>query len=255
MKCPVVVMALIVLPLPTLAQTSPALIANGRALFNDTRLSGSGQYSCASCHPNGHTDNKTYVGVQIVADGDPAGRKTPSLWGAGDRQAGWSWAGNVPTIETSIRDMIVNRMKGAEPTKQTIDALAAYTRSLPYGPTPFLNDDGVPNDTAPPAVKRGYALFAGKAGCTNCHEPPSYDSKGVEDVGSGGTFKAPSLRSVSRTAPYFHDGRFKTLDEAVNAMSYGAVTLMTDAYRRKAGVSDTLTDAEKRDIVAFLKAL
>ena len=38
-------------------------------------------------------------------------------------------------------------------------------------------------------------------------------------------------------------------------MSYGAVTLMTDAYRRKAGVSDTLTDAEKRDIVAFLKAL
>jgi cytochrome c peroxidase len=255
MKYPVVVMALVALPLPALAQTNSALIDNGRALFNDTRLSGSGQYSCASCHPNGHTDNKTHVGLQIVADGDPAGRKTPSLWGAGERQASWSWAGNLPTIEASVRDMIVNRMKGAEPSKQTVDALAAYTRSLPYGPAPFLNDDGVPNDTAPPAVKRGYALFSGKAGCTNCHEPPSYDSKGVEDVGSGGTFKAPSLRSVSKTAPYFHDGRFKTLDEAVNAMSYGAVTLMTDAYRRKAGVSDTLTDAEKRDIVAFLKAL
>lgn len=255
MKCPVVVMALIVLPLPTLAQTSPALIANGRALFNDTRLSGSGQYSCASCHPNGHTDNKTHVGLQIVADGDPAGRKTPSLWGAGDRQASWSWSGNVPTIETSIHDMIVKLMKGAEPTKQTVDALAAYTRSLPYGPAPFLNDDGVPNDTAPPAVKRGYALFSGKAGCINCHEPPAYDSKGVEDVGSGGTFKAPSLRSVSKTAPYFHDGRFKTLEEAVDAMSYGAVSLMTDAYRRKAGVSDSLSDAEKSDIAAFLKAL
>jgi cytochrome c peroxidase len=254
MKCPVVVMALIALPLPTLAQTDSALIANGRALFNDTRLSGSGQYSCASCHPNGHTDNKTHVGLQIVADGDSAGRNTPTLWGAGERQAGWSWAGNM-TMETAIRAMIVDRMKGAEPTKQTVDALAAYTRSLPYGPAPFLNDDGVPNDTAPPAVRRGYALFSGKAGCINCHEPASYDSKGVEDVGSGGTFKAPSLRSVSRTAPYFHDGRFKTLDEAVNAMSYGAVTLMTDAYRRKAGVSDTLTDAEKSDIVAFLKAL
>ena len=68
-------------------------------------------------------------------------------------------------------------------------------------------------------------------------------------------FNAPSLRSVGKTAPYFHDGRFKTLDEAVAAMSYGAVSLMTDAYRKKAGVSDSLSDAEKSDIVAFLKAL
>jgi cytochrome c peroxidase len=255
MKCPVVVIALIALPLPTFAQDNSALIASGRALFSDTKLSGNGQYSCASCHPDGHTDNKTYVGTQIVVDGDPAGRNTPTLWGAGDRQAGWLWAGNVPTIEAAIRAMIVDRMKGAEPTQGTLDALAAYTRSLPYGPAPFLNDDGVPSDGAPPAVKRGYALFSGKAGCTNCHEPPSYDSKGVEDVGSGGTFKAPSLRAISRTAPYFHDGRFKTLDEAVNAMSYGAVSLMTDAYRRKAGVSDSLSDAEKNDIVAFLKTL
>ena len=117
MKYPVVVMALIALPLPTLAQTNSALITNGRALFNDTRLSGSGQYSCASCHPNGHTNNKTYVGRQIVADGDPAGRNTPTLWGAGDRQAGWSWAGNMPTIQAAIRAMIVDRMKGPEPTQ------------------------------------------------------------------------------------------------------------------------------------------
>jgi cytochrome c peroxidase len=254
MKCPVVAIALIVLPLPSLAQDGSALIANGRALFNDTKLSGAGRYSCASCHPNGHTNNKTYVGGQIVADGDPAGRNTPTLWGAGDRQAGWSWAGNM-TIEAVIRAMIVDRMKGAEPTQATLDALAAYTRSLPYGPAPFLNDDGVPSDTAPPAVRRGYALFSGKAGCTNCHEPPSYDSKGSEDVGSGGIFNAPSLRSVSKTAPYFHDGRFKTLDEAVDAMTYGAVPLMTDAYRKNTGIGGTLTDAEKRDIVAFLKAL
>ncbi len=255
MKCPVVAIALIVLPLPTLAQDSSALIASGRALFNDTKLSGDGQYSCASCHPNGHTNNKTYVGGQVVADGDPAGRNTPTLWGAADRQGGWSWAGNQPTIQAAIRAMIVDRMKGPAPAQATLDALAAYTRSLPYGPAPFLNDDGVPGDSAPPAVRRGFALFSGKAGCVNCHEPPSYDSKGSEDVGSGGAFNAPSLRSVSKTAPYFHDGRFKTLEEAVEAMSYGAVSLMTDAYRRKAGVSDHLSAAEKNDIVAFLKAL
>ena len=118
MKCPVVVIALIVLPLPSLAQDSPALIASGRALFNDTKLSGDGQSSCASCHPNGHTNNKTYVGGEMVADGDPAGRNTPTLWGAGDRQGGWSWSGNLPTIQAAIRAMIVDRMKGSEPHRQ-----------------------------------------------------------------------------------------------------------------------------------------
>lgn len=248
MKRLLVAAALVCLPLPALAQSDTTLIQKGRTLFNDTRLSGSGLYSCASCHPvNGHTDNKTYVGVEVVADGDPKGRSTPTLWGAGERHALWSWAGTVPTIEANIRGIIVNRMKGKEPSAETLDALAAYTRSLPYGPAPFLDKDGLPRGIAQASVKRGYALFFGKAGCKTCHIPPSYDSKDVEDVGSGGTFKVPSLRSVAKTAPYFHDGRFKTLDEAVSFMS--------DAYVKKTANAEQLTDAEKRDIVEFLKAL
>ena len=252
MKYLVAVVALIALPLPAFAQsgaqTDAAAIAKGRALFNDAGLSTSGQYSCATCHPmNGHTDNKTYIGVDVVADGDPKGRSTPTLWGAGQRQAEWSWAGNVPSIETNIRGIVVNRMKGAEPSKETLEALAAYVKSLPNGPAPFLTSDGTPKDTAQAAVKRGYALFAGKAGCMTCHVPVSYDKKGPEDVGSGGAFKVPSLRNVSKTAPYFHDGRFKTLDEAV--------AFMSDFYVKKTAGAAKLTDAEKRDIVEFLKAL
>ena len=34
-----------------------------------------------------------------------------------------------------------------------------------------------------------------------CHVPASYDKKGPEDVGSGGPFKVPSLRNVSKTGP------------------------------------------------------
>ena len=99
---------------------------------------------------NGHTDNKTYVGVDIVADGDSKGRSTPTLWGSGSRQAQWSWAGNIPSIETNISGIIVNRMKGAEPSKETLDALAAYVKSLPNRPASFLNHDGMLRDNARP---------------------------------------------------------------------------------------------------------
>src|SRR5712675_1486229 len=137
-------LAIAVLTVWPLAGADAQLIDKGKALFSDTGLSAAGQYSCASCHPmNGHTDNKTYVGTEVVPDGDAKGRSTPTLWGSGSRQAEWSWAGNIPAIETNIRGIIVNRMKGAEPSKETLEALAAYVKSLPNGPAPLLNTDGM----------------------------------------------------------------------------------------------------------------
>jgi cytochrome c peroxidase len=225
---------------------SPELVARGKALFGDVKLSADGKYSCATCHPNeAHTDNKTYVGVNVVADGDPTGRSTPTLWGAGNRAA-YSWAGTAPSLEANIRGIIVNRMKGPEPSKETLDALVAYVRSLPYPPNPNLKADGTPSDQAPAAAKRGFDLFMNKAGCKTCHLPPHYDKKDLEDVFSGGKFKVPPLRVVSRTGPWFHDGRHKTLEESVRAMW---------EYVQKAGTSEKLSDAEIQDIVEFLKIL
>jgi cytochrome c peroxidase len=228
------------------AISDAAAIAKGKTLFNDPGLSGDGKWSCASCHPNnGHTDNKTYVGVEVVANGDPKGRSTPTLWGVGTRQA-ISWAGTAPSLQANIKGIIVNRMKGAEPSQETLDALVAYARSLPYPANPLLKDDGRPSDKAPDAAQRGYQLFVGKAGCQTCHVAPSYDKKEAEDVGSDGKFKVPSLRVVSQTAPYFHDGRFATLEEATRFM-WG--------YMQKAGSTETLTDAEIHDLVEFLRIL
>jgi len=223
-----------------------ALVVSGKALFNDPQLSAESKWSCASCHPsNGHTDNKTYVGVTVVADGDPNGRSTPTLWGAGHRQA-YSWAGTAPSLEANIRGIIVNRMKGPEPLQETLAALGAYVRSLSYPPNPYLKEDGTPSEAAPAAAKRGHELFMVKAGCKACHQPPHYDKKDVEDVGSGGKFKVPSLRVLSQTAPYFHDGRFKTIEETVGFMW---------EYVQKAGTTEKLSDAELRDLVEFLKIL
>ncbi len=56
----------------------------------------------------------------------------------------------------------------------------------------------------------------------------------------------PSLRVVSRTAPYFHDGRFATLEQTVGFMW---------EYVQKAGTTEKLTDDDLRDLVEFLKIL
>jgi cytochrome c peroxidase len=221
------------------------VIAKGRELFNDVKLSADGKWSCASCHPNhGHTNNKTYVGLDVVSDGDPKGRSTPTLWGAGTRHA-FSWAGTAPSLQANIRGIIVNRMKGPEPSPATLDALEAYVRSLGYPPNPNLNADGTPAGTAPAAVRRGYDVFI-RAGCQACHVPPSFDKKEVEDVFSGGKFKVPSLRVVVLTAPYLHDGRFATLEETVRFMW---------EYVQKVGTTEKLTEKDMLDLIEFLRTL
>ena len=214
---------------PIQAAETP-LIAKGRALFNDQKLSADGKWSCASCHPNhGHTNKKPYVGVDVVPDGDPKGRSTPTLWGAGTRHA-FSWAGTAPSMQANIRGIIVNRMKGPEPSPETLEALVAYVSSLGYPPNPYLNADGTPSAAAPAAAKRGYTVFV-RAGCQACHLPPVYDKKDVEDVFSGGTFKVPSLRVVSLTAPYFHDGRFKTLEALIDGCEDPATSMGKTKHR------------------------
>ena len=55
-------------------------------------------------------------------------------------------------------------------------------------------------------------------------------------------FKVPSLRNVADTAPYFHNGSVDSLEEAVDLMA-------------KAQLAITLSDTDKKNIVAFLQSL
>jgi len=55
------------------------------------------------------------------------------------------------------------------------------------------------------------------------------------------------MNQTTGVGPFYHDGRFKTLDEAV--------TFMWESYKKKNDSKDMLSDAEKRDLVAFLRAL
>jgi cytochrome c peroxidase len=165
-------------------------------------------------------------------------------------------------------------------------AIAAYLRTLRSGDSRW--DRFMAGDmTALNAQEQaGWKVFTGKAQCNFCHTPPlfangAFHDLGLErgklrpDAGRGGitkeprdmyAFRTPTLRSVSRSAPYFHDGSADTLEAAVRLMAGGglppgAPAPAADAPRPEPESVDPLfrkidlTDEEVAQIVAFLQAL
>jgi cytochrome c peroxidase len=132
-----------------------------------------------------------------------------------------------------------------------------------------------------PSELNGYVLFVTEQGadCFHCHggggnplfttnlfynnaKDSIFDDPGDRFAVTGdpmmhGAYRAPSLRNIELTAPYMHDGRFKTLDEVIDFYSEGLVYspnadplmhhLMTGGTR--------LTPTEKADLKAFLLSL
>lgn len=150
-----------------------------------------------------------------------------------------------------------------------LSALASYERSLI---TPDARFDRYLRGEAGAltvAERQGYALFTGY-GCIACHQGANiggnmYQKFGVfeevltataqdataVDLGrykitqverDRGVFRVPSLRNVALTAPYFHDGRAATLEEAVETMA-------------RVQLGKSLPPAEISLIVQFLKSL
>lgn len=123
-------------------------------------------------------------------------------------------------------------------------------------------------------------------GCAHCHVPPTFSmpksfNTGLDlyyvDQGLGarglppndpltpsndGKFRASSLRNVALTAPYMHDGRFKTLERVVEHYSDGVHPHVNLELAFNEDSSDTtstsgfrMTPTQKSAIVAFLKTL
>ena len=141
------------------------------------------------------------------------------------------------------------------------EAIAAFERTLitPGRFDDFMNGDA---NALSAAEQQGLKTFI-KVGCKSCHDGKlvggeTYEPLGKENPYENQTdpgiyaltkdeddrmvFKVAPLRNVALTAPYFHDGKISTLDEAVRKM--GELQLDKE-----------LTDQQVSDIVAFLKTL
>jgi len=70
-----------------------------------------------------------------------------------------------------------------------------------------------------------------------------------------GQFKTPTLRNVSKTAPYMHDGYYATLWDVVNHYNFGGATGSYTGEKDPTIAPLMLTDAELGDLVEFLRAL
>jgi len=146
------------------------------------------------------------------------------------------------------------------------DAIAAFERTLvtPSRFDRFLRGE---NAALKPEEKRGFELFT-ERGCATCHVGQVLGGQSFEKMGAfhdyfagrkltdgdrgrfnvtkrevdRHKFKVPMLRNVTLTAPYFHDGSVKRLDEAVAAMG-------------RLQLEDGLPAEEVKAIIAFLGSL
>ena len=186
-------------------------------------------------------------------------------------------------------------IKNAFPTVKKLEewqlqnAIASYVRSLNKFNSKFDQYFSGTSTTFSTEEKLGFNLFAGKAKCATCHfiplfngtVPPIYKKTEQEVIGTPQTkngkiidqdlgrftqykmaqlkhaFKTPSLRNITQTGPYMHNGVFKTLEEVVTFYNEGGGEGNGIAVENQTLPSDklNLSLAEQKSLVAFMKTL
>jgi cytochrome c peroxidase len=122
------------------------------------------------------------------------------------------------------------------------------------------------------SAKRGLTLFQTKGHCIRCHSGFNFSDENFHNLGVDwdtdqvdvgrfkvtkepddiGAFKTPTLREISRTAPYMHNGRLTTLEEVIEFYDRGGIQ---NPHLSKFMIPLNLTAQEKTDLVEYLRSL
>ena len=153
-------------------------------------------------------------------------------------------------------------------------AIATYERTVLAGASPYDRYQAGDKTALSESAVRGMNLFtdAQKANCVTCHAGFNFTDESYHNLGVGmdkpnpdwgrfvvtkndfdkGAFKTPTLRNVTQSSPYMHDGGETTLLEVVNFYDKGG---FKNQWLSKEIKPLHLSDQDKADLVAFLEAL
>jgi cytochrome c peroxidase len=226
--------------------------------------------ACFDCHSNGHTNASTHLIGDIRPQENRRRLDTPSLRGVNIQRLFGSQRA-LKTVEDFTEfeqraayfdgDPVIATKKGVNPLERgsQVHFMAEFQELLDFPPAPKLSvvDGRLDPRRASPAELRGQDVFFGKGRCSVCHTPPHYTDNTMHDlklerfyaprmingrltVGDG-PIKTFPLRGIKESPPYLNDGRLLTLEDTIEFFNLVLET--------------KLTEAEKKDLLAFLKAL
>ena len=224
---------------------------------------------CLDFHANGHTNASTHLVGDIRPQEFRHRIDTPSLRGVNIQRLFGSQRA-LKSVEDFTEfeqraayfdgDPVIATKKGVNILERgsQVHFMAEFQELLDFPPAPKLGFDGKLDPTrASESELRGQELFFGKARCGECHPAPYYTDNTTHNLqterfykprlvngvmaGTDGPIKTFPLRGIKDSPPYLHDGRLLTLDDTV------------EFFNLVTGVK--LADAEKKDLVAFMRQL
>ena len=225
--------------------------------------------TCFDCHANGGSNGAFHLVGDIRPQEFRHRIETPALRGVNIQRLFGSQRA-LKTVEDFTEfeqraayfdgDPVIATKKGVNVLERgsQVHFMAEFQELLDFPPAPKLGWDGkLDPKKASPQELHGQEVFFGKAQCASCHQPPYYTDNNMHNLqaerfykqrmvngmmmASDGPIKTFPLRGIKDTPPYLHDGRLLTLEDTVEYFN-----LVLD---RK------LTEQEKTDVVAFLRAL
>jgi cytochrome c peroxidase len=207
----------------------------------DVHLTPAGVVTCASCHPAGGQDGRTWrIGTLEIAS---KLRRTPALQGLADGTKPFHADGAFDSLASLTTDTVRQLMAG-DALLLDAGSVSTYLSELSPDPAPFGLD--------PAAVERGRQLFeAPEVGCATCHVGSSgtdgrlhrVDPRPTDPDALDGPVLTPRLDGLAGRAPYFHDGSAPTLTDVVRVHPDAA-----------AGAGTWLTDEQLLDLVTYLRS-
>ncbi len=273
----------------------------GRYLFYDSILSEDYTLNCGSCHQQKKAFSDAGNQFSNGVHSQVGTRNTMALFNLAFQRGPLFWDGRAPSLEAQILvpvaehtemnlqwDVAVDRVGKKsfynylyrhafgkdQITKENLaKAVAQFLRTIVSFNSPYYRSH---TSSAGQQLFNGQPTFdergnrSGGFDCLHCHNAPTFQNEPnlADFVNNGvdtGQFRIPSLRNIMLTAPYMHDGRFKTIDDVLSHYDtlHNSIYLDRNMWIKKhasnvpKSITPTLsmTKTERKAVIDFLKTL